>query len=56
MQIYGQSVKEFVQHGGESLYLPHGYGHAILNIRDNVAVTENYLFVDSLPGTQFILS
>ena len=42
---------EFVQRPGEALYLPHGRVHAVLNIRDNVAVTENFLFVDALPGT-----
>lgn len=47
--IYGEYAKEFVQGPGDSLYLPHGMGHAILNIRDNVAVTENFLFVDALP-------
>lgn len=55
-QIYGEYAKEFVQGPGDSLYLPHGMGHAILNIRDNVAVTENFLFVDALPGNQEVHS
>ena len=30
--------------------MPHGLVHAVLNIDDTVAITENYLFVDALPG------
>ena len=41
---------EFLQAPGEALYLPHGLVHSVLNVKDNVAVTENYLFVDALPG------
>ncbi len=40
---------EFVQSAGEAVYLPHGVAHSVLNLRDNVAVTENFLFVDGLP-------
>ncbi len=38
-----------MQGPGEAVYLPHGLAHSVLNIRDNVAVTENFLFVDALP-------
>ena len=38
-----------MQGPGESIYLPHGLAHTVLNLRDNVAVTENFLFVDALP-------
>ena len=30
--------------------MPHGLVHAVLNVDDTVAITENYLFVDALPG------
>ena len=33
--------------------MPHGLVHAVLNIDDTVAITENYLFVDALPGKNF---
>ena len=35
--------------------MPHGLVHAVLNIDDTVAITENYLFVDALPGKYHIL-
>ena len=35
--------------------MPHGLVHAVLNIDDTVAITENYLFVDALPGEYFII-
>ena len=34
--------------------MPHGLVHAVLNIDDTVAITENYLFVDALPGKYHI--
>lgn len=47
--MYGSKPLEFVQAPGEAVYLPHGLAHSVLNLRDNVAVTENFLFVDGLP-------
>ncbi len=47
--MYGSKPVEFVQSAGEAVYLPHGVAHSVLNLRDNVAVTENFLFVDGLP-------
>lgn len=47
--MYGSKPLEFVQGPGEAVYLPHGLAHSVLNLRDNVAVTENFLFVDALP-------
>ena len=41
---------EGVQRPGEAIFLPHGVAHSVLNIQDNVAVTENFLFVDGLSG------
>ena len=48
--MYGSKPIEFVQGPGEAIYLPHGVAHSVLNLEDNVAVTENFLFVDALPG------
>ena len=49
-QMYGQKLIEFVQGPGEVIFLPRGLTHAVLNIRDNVAYTENILYVHDLPG------
>ena len=49
-QMYGQQLFEFVQGPGEVIFLPGGLTHSVLNLRDNVAYTENYLYVNSLPG------
>lgn len=48
-QMYGQSLIEFVQGPGEVIFLPHGLTHAVLNVHDNVAYTENFLYVSALP-------
>lgn len=42
---------EAVQGPGEVVYVPQGYTHSVLNLRDNVAYTENNLFVDAIFGT-----
>ena len=39
-----------VQKAGEAIYLPYGTPHTVHNLEDNVAFTENYLFVDAVPG------
>jgi hypothetical protein len=49
-EFLGSSAVEFVQKAGEVLYLPHGMHHAIHNLEDTAAVTENYLFMDALPS------
>ena len=47
-QLYGRRVMQFVQRPGEAFFLPSGMPHAVLNLRDSVAVTRNHLFVDAL--------
>ena len=49
LRYYGKEVLEFVQLPGEVLYLPYQMPHTIFNIDDNIALTENYLFMDALP-------
>ena len=49
--MYGQKPLEVVQGPGEVLFLPQGLTHSILNLHDNVAYTENYLYIGALPGT-----
>ena len=53
--MYGQTLIEFVQGPGEVIFLPHGLTHAVLNIHDNVAYTENFFYVSALPGKLKIL-
>ena len=48
--MYGQTLIEFVQGPGEVIFLPHGLTHAVLNVHDNVAYTENFFYVSALPG------
>jgi hypothetical protein len=45
---YGSTVTEFIQGPGETIYMPGNLAHAIMNIDENVSVTENYFLVDSL--------
>jgi len=47
-QWYGTYVREFIQGPGETLYIPGNLAHAIMNINDNVSITENFFLVDSL--------
>ena len=41
-------MTEFLQGPGETIYMPGNLAHAIMNIDDNISVTENYFLVDSL--------
>ena len=45
---YGRSVVEFLQRPGDTLYLPPRMAHAILNLEENISLTENYFLADSL--------
>ena len=45
---YGHPVQEFIQGPGDTLYIPANRAHAILNIEENISVTENYFLEDSL--------
>ena len=41
-------IKEFIQGPGETIYMPGNLAHAIMNIEENISVTENYFLEDSL--------
>ncbi len=40
---FGRGIVETVQGPGETIYVPHGMGHSVLNLDENVSVTENFL-------------
>ena len=46
--FYGWRPQEFIQRPGETIYMPGSLAHAVLNMEDNLSITENYLLVDSL--------
>ena len=48
--MYGQTLVEVVQGPGEVIFLPERLTHCILNLHDNVAYTENYLYVGGISG------
>merc|ERR1711953_880245 len=34
---------EFTQYAGDTIYVPHGWWHAVLNLTDTVGITQNYV-------------
>ena len=45
---YGQNVIEAIQKPGETIYIPHGQAHAVLNLDENLSVTENFLSLGAM--------
>lgn len=45
---YGQKIIETIQGPGEIIYIPHGQGHSVLNLDENLSITENFLGIAAL--------
>jgi len=45
---YGKKPIEFIQKPGDTLYLPRTTPHSVLNLEDNISITENILTLDAV--------
>ena len=45
---YGKEIVEFIQHPGETLYLPANMAHVMYSLDETVAVGQKTLSIDSL--------
>merc|ERR1719430_2877444 len=47
-KFYGNKLREIIQGPGETIYMPGHLAHAVMNIDENLSVTENLFLPDSL--------
>ena len=54
-RFYGKPVIEGVQHRSETLYMPHFINHAVYNLGETVAVTDNPFYNTAIEESAFQL-
>ena len=54
-QFYGKPVIEGVQHRSETIYMPHFINHAVYNLDQTVAVTDNPFYNIAIEESAFQL-
>lgn len=45
---YGRKIIEVIQKPGEVIFVPNGMGHSVLNLDENLSITENFLSVGAI--------
>ena len=54
-QFYGKPVIEGVQHRSETIYMPHFINHAVYNLDQTIAVTDNPFYNTAIEESAFQL-
>ena len=54
-QFYGKPVIEGVQHRSETIYMPHFINHAVYNLDQTLAVTDNPFYNTAIEESAFQL-
>merc|ERR1712110_827274 len=55
IEFYGKTITEAVQVVGETLYAPNFFPHAVLNLDQTVAITDNPYFPTAIDESAFEL-
>ena len=55
LKFYGKSVIEGVQHPSETIYMPHYVNHAVYNLDQTVAVSDNPFYSSAIEESAFQL-
>ena len=55
LKWYGKGVIESIQGPGETIYVPNTMPHAVLNLDENMSVTENFMPISTLGNANYRL-